>query len=55
MRGTVTKEIRRTHQNAGMSTKAKTYLIGQNGMIIADRPRRIYQFRKQKYHETGVV
>jgi hypothetical protein len=55
MRGTVAKKIRATHQNTGAHTKAHEYFRGQNGMILADRDRRVYQMRKQKYYMTGVV
>lgn len=49
MRGTVAKRIRREHQNTGAHTKSKKYFRGSNGMVLADRDRRTYQMRKEKY------
>jgi len=53
MRGTVAKRIRREHMNSG---KTITYKMGANGMILADRNRRIYQLRKERYYngETNI-
>jgi hypothetical protein len=54
MRGTVAKRIRATHQNTGAATHTKKYFQGSNGMILADRDRRVYQMRKARYNTTGV-
>ena len=51
MRGTVAKRIRAEHQSLGKHTKNHSYQVGSNGMILADRDRREYQLRKQKYKE----
>lgn len=53
MRGTVAKRIRREHQDSGMNCRTKAYQIGSNGMIIADRGRRVYQMRKEKYYANN--
>ena len=55
MRGSVAKRIRAEHQNTGAGCKSKKYWKGNNGMVIADRDRRTYQMRKEKYYKMGVV
>ena len=55
MRGKKAKMLRATHQNTGAQTKSLAYFIGSNGMVLADRDRRIYQMRKRKSHQTERV
>jgi hypothetical protein len=50
MRGTVAKRIRREHHAARGNAVAQSYQIGSNGMVLADRGRRTYQMRKEKYY-----
>jgi hypothetical protein len=50
MRGTVAKRIRREHESTGAHTKSRKYFRGDNGMVLADRDRRVYQMRKEKYY-----
>lgn len=53
MRGTVAKRLRREHKAQRMTAKATSYFIGENGMIISDRDRRIYQMRKERYYDKS--
>jgi len=50
MRGTVAKRIRREHHANRGNAVAQSYSQGSNGMILADRGRRIYQMKKERYY-----